>query len=75
MSAQRKLLRWMEIQGWTQRDLARRLGVNQSGVCRWLNGENRPSWPVIVRVYEVTEGHVAPGDWAPPLPTRAHEVV
>lgn len=33
----------MRVEGLTQGELSRRIGVSQSAVCNWLNGKKEPS--------------------------------
>jgi transcriptional regulator with XRE-family HTH domain len=35
----------MRLKGWTQRELARQLEVNEGAVSKWLNGGNDPMGP------------------------------
>jgi transcriptional regulator with XRE-family HTH domain len=34
----------LKVLGWSQRDLARRLGVHESTVCKWVAGANAPQY-------------------------------
>lgn len=34
----------LAAQGWTQRDLAHYLGINESQISRWVAGKQSPRW-------------------------------
>ena len=56
------LAEWIRAQGFTQRAVARRLGVSPSTLSRLLKGERSPSASLMRRVYELTRGEVTPMD-------------
>ena len=47
----------------TQQSFADAIGVRQSSVSKWLQGLSRPSWPVIKKIREVTDGAVSADDF------------
>lgn len=47
----------------TQQAFADAIGVRQSSVSKWLQGLSRPSWPVIKKIREVTDGAVSADDF------------
>lgn len=44
--------------GYTQQTFADLVGVHQSAVSKWLQGDSRPSWNIIKKIKEVTDGKV-----------------
>lgn len=44
--------------------LAGKLGVSTVAVWRWRTGKARPSWPMLDRLREATDGKVTPADFA-----------
>ena len=49
--------------GLSQRELAKRLGVDPSIVSRLLNGQMRPGLELAVRIQRLTDGRVAASSW------------
>jgi len=45
-------------EGYTQQAFAELIGVRQSSVSKWLQGDSRPSWSIIKKIKEVTDGQV-----------------
>ena len=45
-------------EGFTQQQFAELIGVRQSSVSKWLQGDSRPSWSIIKKIKEVTDGKV-----------------
>lgn len=43
----------LERRGWSQTDLAERLGVSTAAVSRWLSGERTPSLEMAFRIEEL----------------------
>lgn len=43
---------------------ARRAGLAKSTISRLLRGQCRPSWEVVAKIHEVTDGFVTANDWA-----------
>lgn len=68
MDAQRKLVAWLGLKGWSQVDLSKELGVSQANVSRWISGEQRPRLLTMHRIAEITGGMVSAGDWVAVLP-------
>lgn len=63
------LLAWLERKGWSQAELARRLGVERGQVNDWVKGR-RPPPPDLAGMIEVlSEGEVKRDAW-PPRPRR-----
>ena len=56
------LAEWIREMGYTQRLVARRLGVSPSTLSRLLKGERSASASLMRRVFELTEGQVTPTD-------------
>lgn len=52
-SAREQARRALADKGWTQRRLARELGVSRGTVSRWLSGARTPSLRMAVRVHEL----------------------
>lgn len=40
-----EIIELMKLQGWNQRELARRLDLNEATVSRWFKGEHHPTGP------------------------------
>ncbi len=49
--------------GWDRTYLAWKIGVNECSVTRYLTGSRIPSPDVMVSIYRVTKGKVAPNDF------------
>ena len=49
--------------GLSQRELAKRLGVDPSIVSRLLNGQMRPGLELAVRIQRLTDGRVVASSW------------
>lgn len=47
------LRRRLEVLGWTQAELASRLGVTPGPVSRWLSGERAPTLEMALRIARV----------------------
>jgi transcriptional regulator with XRE-family HTH domain len=48
-----RIRRWRESQGITQAEMARRVGVHPSAVCKWESGEQDPLLGNLEKVAEV----------------------
>jgi hypothetical protein len=64
-----KINAWLESVEWTASDLARKLKVSRSAVCRWCAGPKsatyrRPKLDNILAIEKLTEGLVTAKDWA-----------
>jgi transcriptional regulator with XRE-family HTH domain len=57
-----KLQEYMDKEGISQSELARRLGVTVGAVCRWLSGNRFPNRPHLQRILDETKGKVTPTD-------------
>ncbi|HEY9874599.1 MAG TPA: helix-turn-helix transcriptional regulator [Candidatus Obscuribacterales bacterium] len=51
-----KLRQWLELKGWTQRELATELKVDESLISMWLDKDNprHPSWQQLKKVCLLT---------------------
>jgi transcriptional regulator with XRE-family HTH domain len=49
---------YLQAQGLSQAELARRLNVDPNTVNRWLGGSRRPGWKTMQRLVELTSGSV-----------------
>ena len=49
----------------SQSELARRLGIKQSTISKWVLGKRRPGWVVLARVEKLTRGRVTARDFMP----------
>lgn len=54
---------WKAQSLWTNKDIADALRVNPSTVSRWASGSMLPSGRQIVRIEQMTQGHVTAQDW------------
>lgn len=48
-----EILELMELKGWNQAELARRLELNPAAICRWFNGTHKPTGParILLRLW------------------------
>ena len=58
-----KLGEWLKKEGISQRELARRLKVHYSLICRYVNGTQVPSAQMVLRIREATNGEVGFDDF------------
>lgn len=58
-----RLADYLAQKGLTQAVFARKIGVSQGSVARYLKGERRPNWAVLQRIQKVTGGAVRPEDF------------
>lgn len=52
------LVTYLLEKGYTQQEFASLLGVHQSAVSKWLQGDSRPSWNIIAKIKQITDGKV-----------------
>jgi DNA-binding XRE family transcriptional regulator len=52
------LVTFLLEKGYTQQEFAALLGVHQSAVSKWLQGDSRPSWNIIAKIKQITDGKV-----------------
>lgn len=50
----KKLSQWMQREGVTRAEFARRMGVHRSVVTRWLDGDHIPNYLSRVKMQRVT---------------------
>ena len=58
-----KLADWMAWQGELDASVAEKCGVDRVTINRIRRGVNRPSWPLIRRIREITLGEVKAEDF------------
>ncbi len=58
-----KLVDWRKVNGMTQMETGRLLGVSQAAVARYEQGERVPAARVMLRIGAITNGHVEPNDF------------
>lgn len=63
------LLAWLERKGWSQAELARRLGVPRSQVNDWIKGRRPPPCDIAVTIETLSDGAVKRDAW-PARPKR-----
>lgn len=68
--AQIRLAEWMRLHRHSQTSAAAHYGVDQSTLCRWLNGEKIPAFPRMLVIQEKSGGFVQLHDWASPAPAQ-----
>lgn len=56
------LRQWLDHTGFSQRDLARRVGVSQSAIQRYAAGIRCPRPAIMASIAEATSGRVQPAD-------------
>ena len=61
--ASEKLARWMKDSNLTQVQTARRFGVDQVSISRYLHGISRPKLRMAVKIERSTKGAVTCRDW------------
>jgi len=54
---------WALANGRTLGSIAENVDISQAQVSRLCSGKSRPSWDIVVRVYQTTNGEVSPNDW------------
>lgn len=57
------LKEWMDQEGLDQEGVASLVGFTQSTISRALNGATAPSWDLMKKLLEVTDGKVTPNDF------------
>ncbi len=62
-NARAALVRWMESNGVTQSEIARRTGIPQTSVSRWVLGKAMPKIGAAVELERLTFGAVRVADW------------
>lgn len=71
-----KLATYLESEKLTDAAFARSIGVERQAVGRYKAGERFPEKPILLRIYEVTDGKVTANDFAdtpatPAAPTES----
>lgn len=59
-----RLKQWMKLSRVTQSEFARRTGIDQSLLCKYLKKKRRPSADNIRAIRDETKGAVDLDDWA-----------
>jgi len=62
-----KLARWSEKNGWRPYELSRKLGIEPQHLWRIMASRNRPGWPTLLKIMQLTNGQVTPNDFSLPL--------
>jgi transcriptional regulator with XRE-family HTH domain len=52
---------------------AKRVGLDVSTITRAMNGERRPEWPTLDKIFAATEGAVTPNDFIPETADEAEQ--
>lgn len=60
-----KLLEYLVMEQTNPNAFARKLGVPNSTVHRWVHGQRKPSMALLPRIERVTGGQVTPKDFYP----------
>lgn len=47
------ILKIMDYHSWTQKDLAKKLGVARSQVSRWLSDKQKPNGEAVSKIYKL----------------------
>uniref|UniRef100_A0A6M3JBI2 Putative DNA binding, helix-turn-helix domain containing protein n=1 Tax=viral metagenome TaxID=1070528 RepID=A0A6M3JBI2_9ZZZZ len=55
----KKLIKWLNKKGWTQKNLADELGVSESAVSLWFSGDRKPSSKSALKIENITNGTVS----------------
>lgn len=65
-----KLAEYLETNDLSDAAFARAIGVERQAVGRYKNGERFPEKPILLKIFEVTNGQVSANDFAglPPEP-------
>jgi transcriptional regulator with XRE-family HTH domain len=58
-----KLEEWMKARALNDREVALTLGIDRATISRLRRGRQRPLWPLLERIVEMTEGAVKPDDF------------
>lgn len=67
------LQQWLEKEGLTPTDLAKRMNRPQPTVARYVSGKRIPEPPIMKEIFEVTGGEVSPNDFYGCMPNEAAE--
>ena len=60
-----QLADWMAKHDFLDREFAEEIGVRRATVSRFRSGALIPSFTLMIRIYEVTDGAVSPNDFLP----------
>lgn len=58
-----KLADFLSETGLSVIDFAGRIGVTRQALHRYISGERRPEWDVLLRISKETDGKVTPNDF------------
>ena len=63
-----RLAEWMSMNGLNDDQLAEKVSVDRATISRIRREKHKPSWPLLVRLREVTSGAVTADDFVSPSP-------
>jgi hypothetical protein len=58
-----RLTDWMQLVGFLDPDVARRVGLDRVTICRWRTGARVPSVASMRKIAEISGGLVTANDW------------
>ena len=58
-----RLSKWMALNGMADGHLAEKTGVDRATISRIRRGKHRPSWELMLRLREMTQGAVTADDF------------
>ena len=58
-----RLADWMSMNGVNDDQMAERVAVDRATISRIRRGKHKPSWPILLRLQEITMGAVTPNDF------------
>jgi len=58
-----RLIDWISREKVTPSQFASRIGVTQAAMHRYLHARRIPTRAIMLRIYDATDGKVAPNDW------------
>jgi transcriptional regulator with XRE-family HTH domain len=70
-----KLSRWAEKNGLRPHELSRLLGLERQHLWRIMTSRNRPGWPTLLKIMQLTNGQVTPNDFGLPLINELDEPI
>lgn len=68
-----KLAEYMQREGLSQAEFARRTGLSQPMVCLWLSGKRRPGLESALAIESATAGEVPASSWLEAQPGASGE--
>lgn len=65
-----KLSEWMIANGVSDDQLAEKVAVDRATISRLRRGKHRPSWPLVAKLSEISDGKVTANDFLSEIQTE-----